>query len=105
VVSLVQRRLHVLHLSSGVAAELLGRQKTALLSREVTPQHLLLKPSAYEDLGSLAPMKPPLSEEKDNQQLCQALVDGVIDSVAPDHAPTVGEKPCPIPSARPECPR
>jgi len=54
----------------------------------VTPQHLLLKPSAYEALGSLVPMNSPLSEEKDNQQLCQALVDGLIDSVAPDHGPT-----------------
>jgi len=59
-----QRRLHVLHLSTGTEAELLGRQKTALLSTEVTPQHLLLKPSAYEALGSLAPMNSPLSEEK-----------------------------------------
>jgi len=32
-------------------------------------------------------INPPLREEKDNQQLCQALVDGVIDSMAPDHTP------------------
>jgi len=82
-----QRGLHVLHLSTGAEAELLGRQKTALVSREATPQHLLLKPSAYEALGSLAPMNPPLREEKDNQQLCQALIDGLINSMAPDHAP------------------
>jgi len=101
-----QRRLHVLHLSSGVAAELLGRQKTALVSREVTPQHLLLNPSAYEDLGSLAQMNLPLREEKDNQQLWQALVDGVIYSMAPDHAPhTLREKALPVPRAPPERPR
>jgi len=96
-----QRRLHVLHLSSGAEAELLGRKKTALVSTEVTPQHLLLNRSAYERLGSLAQMNPPLREEKDNQQLWQALVDGVIDCMATDHAPhTLREKALPYP----QCP-
>jgi len=64
----------------------------------VTPQHLLLNRSAYEALGSLAPMNLPLREEKDNQQLWQALVDGVIYSMAPDHAPhTLREKALPCP--------
>lgn len=96
-----QRRLHVLHLSTGVEAELLRREKTALVSTEVTPQHLLLNRSAYERLGALAQMNPPLRDEEDNQVLWQALVDGVIDCIATDHAPhTLEEKARPYP----QCP-
>ena len=93
-----QRRLHVLHLSTGAEAELLRREKTALVSTEVTPQHLLLNRSAYGRLGSLAQMNPPLREEEDNRVLWQALVDGVIDCIATDHAPhTLAEKALPYP--------
>ena len=94
-----QRRLHVLHLSTGVEAELLRREKTALVSTEVTPQHLLLNRSAYGRLGALAQMNPPLRDEDDNRVLWQALVDGVIDCIATDHAPhTLAEKARPYPA-------
>ena len=96
-----QRRLHVLHLSTGAEAELLRREKTALVSTEVTPQHLLLNRSAYGRLGALAQMNPPLRDAEDNQVLWQALVDGVIDCIATDHAPhTLAEKARPYP----QCP-
>jgi len=93
-----QRRLHVLHLSTGMEAELLRREKTALVSTEVTPQHLLLNRSAYGRLGALAQMNPPLRDEEDNRVLWKALVDGVIDCIATDHAPhTLEEKARPYP--------
>jgi dihydroorotase len=63
------------------------------VTAEVTPQHLLLNTSAYEEIGTFAQMNPPLKSERDNQILWQALLDGVIDFIATDHAPhTLEEK-------------
>lgn len=39
-------------------------------------------------------MNPPLREESDNEALQQALIDGVIDCVATDHAPHGSEETC-----------
>ncbi|MEA5471533.1 dihydroorotase [Spirulina sp. 06S082] len=88
-----QRRLHILHLSTGDEAELLRQDKPAWVTTEVTPQHLLLNETAYEKIGTLAQMNPPLRTAKDNKILWQALKDGVIDFIATDHAPhTLEEK-------------
>lgn len=88
-----QRRLHILHLSTGEEAEFLRDEKPSWVTAEVTPQHLLLNTSAYETIGSFAQMNPPLREPRDNEILWQALRDGVIDFIATDHAPhTLAEK-------------
>ena len=88
-----QRRLHILHLSTGEEAEFLRESKPSWVTAEVTPQHLLLNTRAYETIGSFAQMNPPLREPRDNEILWQALRDGVIDFIATDHAPhTLAEK-------------
>ncbi|MDJ0518886.1 MAG: dihydroorotase [Trichodesmium sp. MO_231.B1] len=88
-----ERRLHILHTSTGDEAELLRQDKPSWVTAEVTPQHLLLNTSAYEKIGSLAQMNPPLKSAWDNDILWQALLDGVIDFIATDHAPhTLEEK-------------
>jgi dihydroorotase len=88
-----RRRLHILHLSTAEEADLLRRDKPSWVTAEVTPQHLLLNVSAYEKIGTLAQMNPPLRSLHDNQVLWQALLDGVIDFIATDHAPhTLAEK-------------
>jgi len=88
-----QRRLHILHLSTGEEAELLRQDKPSWVSAEVTPQHLLLNIEVYQKIGTLAQMNPPLRSPHDNEVLWQALRDGVIDFIATDHAPhTLEEK-------------
>jgi dihydroorotase len=87
------RRLHILHLSTAEEAELLRVDKPSWVTAEVTPQHLMLNTSAYETIGTLAQMNPPLRSHHDNEILWQALRDGVIDFIATDHAPhTLEEK-------------
>lgn len=54
-----QRRLHILHLSTGIEAEFLRHNKTSWITAEVTPQHLLLSTESYKSLGTLAQMNPP----------------------------------------------
>ncbi|HLO87685.1 MAG TPA: dihydroorotase [Nostocaceae cyanobacterium] len=88
-----RRRLHILHMSTAEEAELLREDKPSWVTAEVTPQHLLLNSSAYEKIGSLAQMNPPLRSPHDNEVLWQALRDGIIDFIATDHAPhTLEEK-------------
>ena len=87
------RRLHILHLSTALEADLLRQDKPSWVTAEVTPQHLLLNTSAYEKIGTWAQMNPPLRSHHDNEVLWQALKDGVIDFIATDHAPhTLAEK-------------
>jgi dihydroorotase len=87
------RRLHILHLSTALEADLLRQDKPSWVTAEVTPQHLLLNTSAYEKIGTWAQMNPPLRSLHDNEVLWQALKDGVIDFIATDHAPhTMAEK-------------
>ena len=88
-----RRRLHILHMSTAEEANLLREDKPSWVTAEVTPQHLFLNSTAYETLGSLAQMNPPLRTSHDNEVLWQALLDGVIDFIATDHAPhTLEEK-------------
>ena len=69
------------------------QDKPSWVTAEVTPQHLLLNTHAYEEIGTLAQMNPPLRSPHDNEVLWQALRDGVIDFIATDHAPhTLEEK-------------
>ncbi|MCY7278307.1 MAG: dihydroorotase [Phormidesmis sp. CAN_BIN44] len=88
-----QRRLHILHLSTAEEADLLRHDKPAWVTAEVTPQHLLLNTDAYKTIGTMAQMNPPLRSPHDNEVLWQALLDGVLDFIATDHAPhTLEEK-------------
>ncbi|MEO0769813.1 MAG: amidohydrolase family protein, partial [Cyanobacteria bacterium J06649_4] len=88
-----QRRLHILHVSTGDEAELLRRDKPSWVTADVTPQHLLLDISAYEKLGTLAQTDPPLKYARDGKLLWQALLDGIIDFVSSDHTlHTLAEK-------------
>ena len=95
-----QRRLHILHLSTGIEAEFLRQHKQKWITAEVTPQHLLLSSNSYAKLGSLAQMNPPLRSFENQDILWQALLDGVIDMIATDHAPhTLEEKSKPYPNS------
>jgi len=88
-----RRRLHILHMSTAEEAELMRRDKPAWVTCEVTPQHLLMNTGDYARIGTLAQMNPPLRSPHDNEVLWQALLDGVIDFIATDHAPhTLEEK-------------
>lgn len=80
-------------MSTAEEAQSLRQDKPSWVTTEVTPQHLLLNTSAYEKIGTLAQMHPPLQSLHDNEVLWQALLDGVIDFIATDYAPhTLEEK-------------
>jgi dihydroorotase len=92
------RRIHILHVTTAEEIELLGRHK-ALATVEVTPQHLTLAaPEAYDRLGTLAQMNPPIRDERHRDGLWRGVAAGIVDVIGSDHAPhTLEEKAKPYP--------
>lgn len=88
---MVGGRLHVAHLSTAGAVELVRKAKEDGLpvTAEVTPHHLLLTDRAVKNSGynTNTKVKPPLRSEQDRQALWAGLLDGTIDAIASDHAP------------------
>ncbi|MAI79370.1 MAG: dihydroorotase [Deltaproteobacteria bacterium] len=82
-------RLHIGHVSAGGSVELIRRAKEEGLAvtAEVTPHHLSLTDEATQNFDTNTKMAPPLRTQKDVDILRRALVEGVIDCIATDHAP------------------
>jgi len=81
------RPVHVLHVTTGDEVPVLAAHKD-IATVEVTPQHLTLAaPEAYDRLGTLAQMNPPIRDEAHRTALWQAVADGVVDVIGSDHAP------------------
>jgi dihydroorotase len=87
-------RLHVAHLSTAGALELVrgAKQRGVKATCEVTPHHLLLTEEAVAGYDTEARVSPPLRTEADCAALQEGLVDGTIDAVASDHAPHTREE-------------
>ncbi|AKE41307.1 Dihydroorotase [Corynebacterium kutscheri] len=89
-------RVHICHASTAGTVELLtwAKQHNIPITAEVTPHHLLLNDERLHTYDGVNRVNPPLREEKDTVALQQALLDGVIDCVATDHAPHGSEDKC-----------
>ncbi len=83
-------RYHVVHMSTGVGARLIGEAKKRGLkvTSEVCPHYLVLNaPDAMTEFGAFAKIAPPLRTKQDNVELWEGLANGSVDFVATDHAP------------------
>jgi dihydroorotase len=82
-------RLHVAHLSTAGAVELLraSRSRGVRVTAEATPHHFVLTEEAVLEHGANAKMNPPLRSLRDRDALVQGLADGTVDAIATDHAP------------------
>lgn len=80
-------RLHLQHVSTKKAVERVRTAKAAGLAvtAEATPHHLAL--SAADVPNSDPNVSPPLRTGNDRDAVVEALIDGVIDVIATDHAP------------------
>ncbi|PKM70541.1 MAG: allantoinase, partial [Firmicutes bacterium HGW-Firmicutes-18] len=78
---------HICHVSAGRSADLIAWAKAhgVDITCETPPHFLLLDESAFSVYGARAKTTPPIRTLEDNQQLWQALEDGVIDAIACDH--------------------
>lgn len=97
-------RVHICHASTTGTVELLrwAKDQGISITAEVTPHHLLLDDSRLESYDGVYRVNPPLRETHDTLALREALVSGVIDCVATDHAPHAAQdKCCEFAAARP----
>ena len=86
-------RLHVAHLSTARAVELVrtGKRRGIRVTCEVTPHHFTLTDEAVLQHGTLAKMNPPLRGAGDVEAVLAGISDGTVDSIATDHAPHAAE--------------
>jgi len=82
--------IHIAHTSTpgGIDAA-----SEAGMTCEVTPHHMLLSRSDYDDLGTHGRMNPPLRRDSLRRKVFDRVADGTVDMIATDHAPhTLAEK-------------
>jgi dihydroorotase len=91
VAALTQGNLHLTHISTRGAVELIRQAKARgiRITCDVTPHHLfftddLVLETQYD---TNTKVNPPLRSREDAESLCQGLMEGVIDAIATDHAP------------------
>ena len=89
----VGARLHVPHVTTKQAAELIRQAKArgVRVTAEVTPHHLSLDDTVVATYDSRYKVNPPVRTTEDVEALRAALADGTIDAVATDHAPHAPE--------------
>lgn len=82
-------RLHICHITTEAELSLLqdGPVQDKIITSEVSPHHLIFCDEDYARLGARIKMNPAVKTAADRRALRRALVDGLIDMVATDHAP------------------
>jgi allantoinase len=85
-------RVHIVHLSSASALELLSRAREHLpVSVETCPHYLFFSSEKIPDNRPEYKCAPPIRNRSNNDKLMQALVNGTIDFVVTDHSPAPPE--------------
>ena len=82
-------RFHVAHISTATELSLLSNfdLEKKNITAEVTPNHLWFDDRDYAELGNLIKCNPAIKRNDDRMALWAALEDGLIDTIATDHAP------------------
>jgi dihydroorotase len=81
--------LHVAHTSTAaaLAAVRQSRRSGLRVTCEVAPHHFLLTEEHVGLYNTNAKMNPPLRSAADRDAMIEAILDGVVDAIATDHAP------------------
>jgi dihydroorotase len=82
-------RLHIAHVSTAAAVELirLAKARGLKVSAEVAPHHFTLTAEAVAGFDTNTKVNPPLRTQQDIDALIAGLQEGTIDAIASDHAP------------------
>ncbi|MBV1914248.1 MAG: dihydroorotase [Pseudomonadales bacterium] len=96
-VELAQRfgtKLHVLHLTTEKELALFDQKPLAQkqITAEACSHHLFFNEADYAEKGALIKCNPAIKKATDQAALQQAVVNGVIDVIATDHAPHTWEE-------------
>jgi dihydroorotase len=89
-------RVHICHASTAGTVEILrwAKRQGISITAEVTPHHLMLDDRRLASYSGVNRVNPPLREASDGEALRAALVEGIIDCVATDHAPHAEHEKC-----------
>ena len=87
-------RLHIAHHSAADSLYLLrdAKRRGVDVTSETCPQYLLLNTADVGRLGGILRVNPPVRDARHNAPLWDALLEGVIDMIATDHAPHAPEE-------------
>jgi allantoinase len=88
-------KLHVLHMSSKQAAQLVkqAKERGLRVTAETGPHYLLREPKDMVEVGPLLKMNPPVRTRDHGDALWEGLLNGHVDMIATDHSPhTLEEK-------------
>jgi dihydroorotase len=88
-------RLHILHISTAKELELFDNKplEEKRITAEACIHHLWFDDRDYASKGSRIKWNPAVKSENDKNAIFQAILNGVIDVIATDHAPhTLEEK-------------
>jgi allantoinase len=82
-------RIHIVHVSSADALDLLRRAKDAggAVTAETCPHYLTFAADEIPDGATEFKCAPPIRERENREKMWQALGDGALDLVATDHSP------------------
>ena len=82
-------RLHVCHISTADELQYFsaGPVEGKRITAETCPQYLIFTDEAYRVMGSRIKCNPAIKRPEDRDALRRAVADGVIDTIATDHAP------------------
>ena len=82
-------RLHIVHLATGQALDVLGKAKASGLpvTVETCPHYLAFCAEEIPNRATLHKCAPPIRSRANREDLWQGLKEGVIDLVATDHSP------------------
>lgn len=81
-------RLHLCHISTADELALLNdTDGKGLITAETCPHYLWFDSMDYTRLGARIKCNPAIKDSTDRKALVRALADGIIDTVATDHAP------------------
>ena len=90
---------YILHISTKEEVDLVAKAKAngVKIFAETCCHYLFLDDSYYHTLKGRAKMNPPLRSKQDQEYVWEALRNGIIDTIASDHAPhTLKEKDQPL---------
>lgn len=89
VASETNAKLHIARLSTaeGVALVRQAKQQGVQVTADVSAHHLHLTEHDIGFFNAHAHLKPPLRTQRDQQALCNGVLDGTIDAICSDHTP------------------
>ena len=81
--------VHIAHVSTEGGVDLIhwAKQRKICVTAESCPHHFTITDAEVIDHGAKAKVHPPLRTQKDVDAIIHGLAEGIIDTIATDHAP------------------